>query len=205
VIGQSTDWLTFWGSYLGGILAAAIGFFTLYFNLKQNQLVQQIQMKKQSIEDIKRDIMSRLEQIDFTQLYRFALKQPADISREAVDKELFRLNTIHSQATAMADSWGAVHEHDTDKCAKEFNKKYFDCINAYKSEIDSLTKFFKEEQYINHYYSQFNLEELAKMLTDYKENRPDYFKELFDAASFWINHEQKQLKELIDKHNNVFL
>ena len=48
-IGEGTDWLLFWGSYLGGVFAAVIGFVTLYYSAKRQNIEMQISHKENSL------------------------------------------------------------------------------------------------------------------------------------------------------------
>ena len=82
VVGQSTDWLTFWGAYLGGILAAVISFIVLYYTHKQNYDTQIIQMQENAIRELENKIISRIEQIDFPQLYQISLKSLSHITEQ---------------------------------------------------------------------------------------------------------------------------
>ena len=45
-IGEGTDWLLFWGSYLGGVFAAVVGFVTLYYSAKRQNIEMQISHKE---------------------------------------------------------------------------------------------------------------------------------------------------------------
>ena len=44
-VGESSDWIGFWGSYAGAIIGGLITLFVLHYTIKENSKVRNIQVK----------------------------------------------------------------------------------------------------------------------------------------------------------------
>lgn len=203
VAGNSGDWIGFWGGYLGGILAAIVSFIVLFYTLRQNQLAHMIQLRENALRELKKEVLTRIERIDYVQLFSLALKTARGVSPEDIDSEILKLNSLHSEASALADSWGAVHEKDTDLHAKLFNDKYLECLRAYKAVIDRLTKFYCHQHEQKNYYGKFDVNKLNQILQTDRGSLASYYQALYEAASHWLDNEQKQIVGLKEKLSHL--
>ena len=203
VVGQPTDWLTFWGAYLGGILASIISFIVLYSTTKQNHGSLMIQIKEKSIREIENKITSCIEQFDFPQLYQISLKSLSHISEQEIQREIDRMNSLYSKVSTYADIWGICHDHETSNEAKDFNQKYCECLEGFKSSIVEMTRFLIGQRDAVQKGKPFDVPEMNEKIEKYKRN-PSYYTNMYYSACRWLQSEREQLKELINNHKGLF-
>ena len=68
VIGDSTHWLAFYGSYIGGILTAIIGFVTLHRESVRGKLQLTINSKEDALKELKLSLSERIGLFDFSRV-----------------------------------------------------------------------------------------------------------------------------------------
>lgn len=64
VVGLPSEWISFYGSYLGGIVTALVGFYTIYRSNKQNKLQIQITYKQEYIKNLKLTLANSISLFD---------------------------------------------------------------------------------------------------------------------------------------------
>ena len=65
IVGDSTNWLSFWGAFLGGILTAGFGVYTSWLNQRESKVKEH----KRLVEDLKRDLSNRSASLNTFELH----------------------------------------------------------------------------------------------------------------------------------------
>ena len=60
IIGSNVDWLSFWGTYIGGIIGSSSSFLILYLTLLHNKNEAKIERKHNELLQLKKDLSERL-------------------------------------------------------------------------------------------------------------------------------------------------
>ena len=55
VLGSKEDWLSFWGTYIGGIIASSVSFVILYLTLLQNKKEAEIERANNKLTQLKKN------------------------------------------------------------------------------------------------------------------------------------------------------
>lgn len=90
IIGNDETWLTFWGSYLGNIIAVVVPFVILWKEIKFNKLEANKERKYQEIVRIKTDLSEKVSAVNFSLIIKSMLD--TDIVHQ---KEIQRLQDLN--------------------------------------------------------------------------------------------------------------
>ena len=129
IIGSNVDWLSFWGTYIGGIIGASASFLILYLTLLHNKNEAKIERKYNELLQLKKDLSERLSDVNFMPLH-------IDASQEInVPHEISRLNMLYEIYGQKCCTAKFLYENDNSELAKLFYKAYYNlgCIFASKN------------------------------------------------------------------------
>lgn len=138
-IGGPTDWLVFWGSYLGGILTACIGYITLF---RANKRYNDDALNSRR-EAIKNDLIELVGVFDFHYITRlFSWNDRYMVSAEVLQKEIEGLKERYERSDAVSIRWGVRYNilntnnvEDKDNL-DDYNSYLLSLVLCYQKDID---------------------------------------------------------------------
>lgn len=145
VVGNPTDWLAFFGAYLGGIVTASFGLVTLYINQRnyersverenEKELVHYRENQAMMLQD---ELIRRIESLNFQSIGRILYRFPNNVSKEEVVKEIDCLKERLEQVELQGIDWGIMSWHDLKSKPKNFDEKYLSQIMQYKGDVQAV-------------------------------------------------------------------
>lgn len=212
VVGTEVDWLVFYGSYIGGVLSAAIAFITMWQSSKHNTLNIMIPQQEAYIKELNSALSERISKLDFAYIGSISLHTTEEESEEfykMIPKVLDELNELSKDTSRLFNSYGLLHSQTQNADEKDLNEFYETCVKQYKKRVDEMTLMLaivqngrKTAQHSEIYklfrsdLADFNL----KLKTD-KEKYTDVF---FKKANSIIQAEEKKLEKLNREKKKIF-
>ena len=140
IIGSNVDWLSFWGTYIGGILGAFASFIILYLTLRHNRNEAEIERKSNQLLQLKKDLAERLSDVNFMPLH-------IDASNEInVHNETSRLNMLYEIYGQKCSSVQFLYNNDENELAKQFYGAYSKFTLHFGVEINNLKYILTNEK-----------------------------------------------------------
>ena len=140
IIGSNVDWLSFWGTYIGGILGAFASFIILYLTLRHNRNEAEIERKSNQLLLLKKDLAERLSDVNFMPLH-------IDASNEInVHNEISRLNMLYEIYGQKCSSVQFLYNNDENELAKQFYGAYSKFTLHFGVEINNLIYILTNEK-----------------------------------------------------------
>lgn len=205
VVGDASTWVVYWGSYIGGILAAGIGFLSILSGVRHNTLNLMIQNQENYIKELQLELSKRLELFNFSQILRFILREHSTVCQKDIVEELYFQHDCNVKVTAQANAWGLDGKSLLDR-ASGFNDAYTECVKAYLSGIDKMTIILKEGLKCSSNGKYENIIDVVKMQDLTKSSGMDgsLTKALFVEAKSWVKVEEDMLKVMKKEKNKIF-
>lgn len=194
VIGDSTHWLAFYGSYIGGILTAIIGFVTLHRESVRGKLQLTINNKEDALKELKLSVSERIGLFDFSRVIEISLHPKDKTMYSTMQREL---SEYHKLLSARANAWAVVYASSNQPEVVKFKDAYIDCYNIFNVCINSVTMA------ICHLSESKTDEEIDLILET--EIVPisrrtievqDKLQNLFHTAQEWIKVEEMEIEKL---------
>lgn len=140
IIGSNVDWLSFWGTYIGGIIGASASFLILYLTLLHNKNEAKIERKHNELLQLKKDLSERLSDVNFMPLH-------IDASQEInVQHEISRLNMLYEIYGQKCCTAKFLYENDNSELAKLFYKAYYNFTFHFGLETNKLKDILTNEE-----------------------------------------------------------
>lgn len=200
IVGNNVDWLLFYGSYLGGAIAAIIAFVTMWQTSKHNTLSIMIQRQETYIENLSLELGKRISKFEFWNIGKAAL-----ISNENLlaylPTAIEELNNMSKEAMQLYNAYGLLHSHKTCKAEENLNNAYSICIKHYNERIRQMTYKLKHLECYKDIYS-FKLD--MKRFEIELDNDKQYKVELFNKANALLREEEEKLDSLIKANEKLF-
>lgn len=136
-IGDEIEWLSFWGTYLGGIIGALVSFTILYLTLLHNKKEAEIERTNNRLLQLQQALSERLSDINFVPLH---INTSHDISPST---EIERLNLLFGTYQQKMFTAKFIYENDENEFARQFYKEYSKFIILYCNQICSLKKILE--------------------------------------------------------------
>lgn len=213
-IGEGTDWLLFWGSYLGGAFAALVGFVTLYYSAKRQNIEMQISRKESSLRILQAKLSECVSRFNYSRMLTISLY--IDQS-EKYDQILDELLKYQDEIIASSNAWGVMYadmNNINDKQA--FQDKYEDCIHLFIETITEMLKLItalkdvntnklmiqankmSTKQDIQHLYKQKAdiIDQITRINNNHTKVMNNELKPLFQLAQKWIENEELLIQQL---------
>lgn len=179
IIGSNVDWLSFWGTYLGGIIGAFASFTILYLTPLHNKKAAETERKHNELLQLKKDLTKRLSDVNFMPLH-------LDASNEInVQYEISRLNMLYEIYGQKCSTAKFIYENDENELAKLFYKSIHNFTIHFGIEINNLRKILTNEKnkdklkqsikkyndklLINQYFHSTSVNEAALKFYEFKE------------------------------------
>lgn len=136
IAGNMKDWIGFYGSYSGGILAATISFIILIKTLKHNRNENLIDRKRQDIKELKHTLSERYSYLNFTRIRNIAFL--LDSNQE--QNELLLLDTYYRELETYRHSFEILYEDSKEEYIINFINKYNKCIISLCQDIHVISE-----------------------------------------------------------------
>lgn len=141
VTGESKDWLSFFGSYLGGVFTAYISFIILSKTISHNITVLNIQQKKQDLESLKKMLSEQVSMLDFAKIGTINL---VITDSSQYQSEIQKLDSFREALTIKFNGYGLFYENSKDKPAQDYWSSYQKCVTQLFDDITEMTQLIAE-------------------------------------------------------------
>ena len=200
IVGNNVDWLSFYGSYLGGVIAAIIAFVTMWQTSKHNTLSIMIQRQETYIENLSLELGKRISKFEFWNIGKAALINNENLLAY-IPTAIEELNNMSKEAMQLYNSYGLLHSHKTSKAEENLNAAYFACIKQYNERIRQMTGKLKHLES----YKDTNSFKLDMKRFEIELDSDKHYKvELFNKANELIREEEEKLDSLIKANKKLF-
>lgn len=208
VIGGAIEWLSFYGSYLGGILATIVGLFTIYCESRRNALNIMIHEQHAFIEKLRFELTDIVSSFDYWYLGSISLyisnksnKEAHEIICNIQSEYLNRLNHLYREVTQKGNAFGLIFSEQTEAHINGFLSSYHACYKAYGEDIDKMTKLISEIKTPDDI--PMLIDSLNKFNNQSKDQNNNLNNKLFQDAQQWIKIEEDVLKLMKSEQNKL--
>ena len=192
VVGNEGVWVQFYGSYIGGILTAIIGFLAMERSSHENAKNICISTKQQEITTLEHTLSNCVSLFDYSRVGAIALylDEPSKY-----DEILQKLDDYHSKITTTANAWGVIYSNSTKQEIRDFQDIYVDCVNELTAAINRVSykiKLLKSADDISRKEIMLKINTIVGRYVEYQA----LLTRLFNAAQHWIDSEKQELQRL---------
>ena len=209
-VGTPTDWLAFWGCYLGGMFAAIVGFVTLYYSGKRQNLELQISYKQAELQVLRNQLAESVSLFDFSRLCTITLYME-DFSK--YNDVLKSLEEYHNLLATRVNYWGVMYANQNHTVAQQrFQEQYEKCIQQFVQNMTTLERRISSlrDAVSNHLTSEnianiFEERDIAHIIdliteiTNQKEVAKKETNHLFHLAQEWIQEAENEINQLTNQ------
>lgn len=197
VAGEAKDWLSFYGSYIGGIFTAFISFLILFKTVNRNKLDSEIQYKKQELDNLKLMLSEQVSMLDFA---RVGIVSLVINNSSQYSNEIQKLDIFHEKLTRKFNSYSLFYSNSTDKLANNYWEAYRKCVGQLFDDITEMTQLIsnlppKEIAALASERLQVisKINDLNKLLSQHKQQ---FTEKVFEEAQVWLQSETENLNKL---------
>ena len=206
-IGEGTDWLLFWGSYLGGAFAALVGFVTLFYSAKRQTTEISINHRKTELTRLQILLSDCISMFNYSKLLTIALYIDNMDKYDSIIKDML---IYHDNIIAKANVWGVIYAgNKQNQYIPIFQSRLEECIRVFgetnsgmqkliialkdrRSEI----KFYGKVEACNDVEIRKIYNEIVRYIEQHDFIKKTYLQPLFDAAQDWLKNEQNEINKL---------
>lgn len=174
IIGNDETWLTFWGSYLGSIVAILIPLYALYKQIQNDKNERDKERKYQEIVRLKTELAEMLSKVNFSQISESVLEAEELVPMH----ELHRLNDLYLFYTEKGNAMKILYGFSRRSEERDIADEYYRCIECATCVINDLTKSLAEYPR----YTKLTTNDLS----DYKSNLQNVFDRCNDIQERYI-------------------
>ncbi len=194
IIGNDETWLTFWGSYLGNIIAVVVPFVILWKEIKFNKLEANKERKYQEIVRIKTDLSEKVSAVNFSLIIKSMLD--TDIVPQ---KEIQRLQDLNESFIKLTNIVKMLYGYSRREEEKKFSQGYCKslerAITISNRLITVLSSMPQNEKLNKENYFRF-IECRTCLKQDY-DSMVEYFRDnVYPTAINYIQSVEKEYVEL---------
>jgi len=120
-VGNAQNWIGFYGSYLGGVIAASISFVILWHTIEENKKVAFRNSKK---EELFRQQKMMAEQISNMNFYSIGYISMFVSQKYMYHSEILRLNAMFDKMIILSNSFNLLYENSKEIKLVEYKLKY---------------------------------------------------------------------------------
>ncbi len=164
VVGEGKDWLTFYGSYIGGIIAASISFIILLITIIHNKKNSEINRQEENLRRLEDDLKNRVAQLDFSKITNVMLVLN-DYDR--FKEEILKLDTFYQELMYSSNSFKLIYGDEIDGKITNFKSSYTLCISDLLQYINEMKVFISK---LPPYISNEKALILKRTVFDYNSN-----------------------------------
>lgn len=196
VIGNPVNWLLFYGSYLGGVITAIIGFITMYNSNRQNKINIEITYKRESLKELRNTLATCVSSFDYTRLgtINMYIDDP-----DKYNDVLEKLDEYYASVTDRSNAWYTTYNSDTREEVVNFLNAYRTCseflicgINDVTRAIDAL----KDAKLAQNMELAETVKTQIRVITNRAADFKTHLQDLLGCANQWIMVEQKEIEKL---------
>lgn len=210
-VGTPTDWLAFWGCYLGGMFAAIVGFVTLYYSGKRQNLELQISYKQSELHVLRNQLAECVSLFDFSRLCTITLYME-DFSK--YNDVLKSLEEYHNLLATRVNYWGVMYANQNHTVAQQrFQEQYEECIQQFvqqMTDLEKYTSFLRDAVYKHLTFEKdiakilekqdvAHIIDLITEITDQKDFAKKETSQLFRLAQEWIQEAENEINQLTNQ------
>lgn len=212
IAGNMKEWIGFYGSYTGGIVAATISFIILIKTLKHNRNENFIDRKRQDIKELKHTLSERYSYLNFTRIRNIAFL--LDSYQE--QNELLLLDTYYQELETYRHSFEIVYEDSKEEYIIDFIDKYNKCIISLCNDIRVISEYIislpekisnSENEILDKRNKELYLKIKLETISITEENEHIDIKKKLESIPIRyqkINKIEQYIME-IDSHQKIFL
>lgn len=160
------DWLSFYGSYIGGTITACISFFILFFTISNNKKELEVTRQEDNFRRLQDDLKNRVAQLDFTRIGDVVLVIN-DLDR--CKEEILRLSNYSQELTYSFNSFCMIYKDVKDDKISNFKGSYILCIKELQDYISRMKILIGN---LPPYISQEKITLLKQLLQEHELNNP---------------------------------
>lgn len=168
IIGNDETWLTFWGSYLGSIVAILIPLYALFKQIQNNKYENDKERKYQEIVRLKANLAELISKVNFSQISESVLEAEELVPMH----ELHRLNDLYLFYTEKGNAMKILYGFSRRSEERDIADEYYRCIECATCVINDLTESLAEYPR----YTKLTTNDLS----DYKHNLQNISKKCSD-------------------------
>ena len=193
VVGEPSTWIGFYGSYIGGVLTAIIGFLTLLKETKENRRVLQISYQEKIVASLEQTLAQCVSLFDFSRLGIVSMYLN---DKSKYDEVLHDLDMYNYHITTTANAWGVLYAGCEEKEIQDFQSVYYQCVKDLTHYINQMTELIVQLKNENKEEDMKNIIMQLKAVLDKRNDYQELLRLLFSKAQLWLDMERKKLKEL---------
>lgn len=194
IIGNEETWLTFWGGYLGSVIAVIVPFVILWKEIQFNKQEADKERKYQDVIRIKNDIAERISTVNFSLIIKSMLDTeiiPAD--------EIQRLQNINENFIKLANMAKILYGYSRKEEERKFCEGYCNslekAIDVSNKIITTLSSMPPNKKLNEKDYTKF-IDFLGCMKKDY-DSVVNFFRDnVYPTAINYIQSIEKEYVEL---------
>lgn len=205
-VGEATDWLSFWGCYLGGVSAALVGFVTLYRSAERQKIELQISYKQLELRTLRTSLSECVRAFNYSRLCAITLyiNEPSKYDWFISDLEQY-----DDELARKVNSWGLLYVNRDNETAamSNFIEKYSECFELFNNNIttlntqiaelrDTVYKHNIKPSAIGKHPLTINIYDAIIHISQQKGDINQKLQILFQAAQAWIKEEESAIEQL---------
>lgn len=195
VVGEPSTWIGFYGSYIGGVLTAIIGFLTLLKTSNDNRRELQISYQEKVVASLEQTLSQCVSLFDFSRLGIVSMYLN---DKAKYDEVLHELDMYYCHVTTTANAWGVLYSGREEKEIQDFQSIYFQCLTDLTHYINEITKLIVQLKNDNKEETE-NIILRIKEVLDKRNEYHELLQSLFYKARVWLDMERNKLKQLQEK------
>ena len=196
IAGDPSSWIGFFGSYIGGVLTAIIGFLTLQRTSKESNRQIQIAYQESVVSKLEETLADCVSLFDFSRLGVIAMFLDDE---SQYNRCLRDLDEYYSHVMTVANAWGVVYDGRKEKEIQDFQSIYTQCVKNLTESINQITNYIKSLKKEQDIAARNKIkEEIAAVLLKHIEYNK-LLKQLSEKAQIWLTAERTKLEQLQQK------
>lgn len=193
VSGTEKEWVSFFGSYLGGVLTAIIGYITLYYNTKQSEKTILVSQKTQTIKELEQTLANCVSLFDYSKVGKISLFFD---SPSKYDDVLQELDSYLDRIATTANAWGVIYANSEQQVIRDFQDTYTTCVSRLVEKINEVTKeIIALKSACNEQERTAVISRINEIIA-YKDTYLSLLQDLFNQAHLWIEQEKQELRQI---------
>ena len=192
LIGTSSDWLLFFGSYFGGVFTALITFYVLISTITQTKKEAEIGRKRIEIERLESRLDQYIEKLNFSEIGNIVLNINDNLYYKI---EKVRLDTFRDALNHQSNALHLIFGNKKEPYIKDFIQKYDECIKQLKVDITSMISKILEIQ--QNGLNAESLSNISNLVLELDKHKEEFAKPVYLAAQKWLETENDIYEKLI--------
>ena len=192
IIGEGRDWLSFYGSYIGGVITATISFIILYQTIAYNRNEAEINRQEEKLRRLQDDLGDIVGELNFSKIGNVAL---VINDHERCKEENLKLDTFHQELTLHFNSFNLLYENETDSVVVDFMRLYKICVTKLFDEITAMTRLISR---LPPFISQGKISMIKEILRYYERGNPQSVTSFIERENF-----KEQIASIKDRKDIV--